>query len=64
MSSTSARGKLVPWRDRVIALVHDSQDLVIFDVKQQVTVGRIQGAGGVGCQEVLYDVSSSSKCLC
>lgn len=54
----------MPWRDRVIALVHDSQDLVIFDVKQQVTVGRIPGAGGVGCQEVLYDVRSSSMCLC
>lgn len=54
----------MPWRDRVIALVHDLQDLVIFDVKQQVIEGRIRGAGGVGCQEVLYDVRSSSMCLC
>lgn len=57
MSSTSARGKLVYRNGRVLGLLHDPKDLVILDVTSGEEIYRIRGAGGPGCQEVLYDVS-------
>lgn len=57
LSSTSARGKLVYRAEKVLALVHDSSDLVVLDLTSGNELGRVGGAGGIGCQEVLYDVS-------
>jgi hypothetical protein len=57
MSSTSARGKLVYRSGRVLGLLHDPEDLVILDVVLGEEIGRVTGAGGAGCPEVLYDVS-------
>lgn len=45
------------WKDRVLALVYAGSDLVVMDVKTLEILGRVPGAGGDGCQEVLYDVS-------
>jgi hypothetical protein len=56
-SSTSARGKLVSWRSHLLALIYEGQDIVMIDLHSDTEVGRIDGAGGAGCQEVLYDVS-------
>lgn len=56
-TSTSARGKLVSWRSYLLALIYEGQDIVIIDLHSGTEVGRIDGAGGAGCQEVLYDVS-------
>lgn len=57
LSVTSARGKLVYRAGRVLALLHDHEDLVVLDVETGHAEYRVAGAGGLGCQEVLYDVS-------
>jgi hypothetical protein len=56
LSATSARGKLVSWKSQLLALIYEGQDVVILDLHFGQEVGRIEGAGGAGCQEVLYDV--------
>jgi len=56
LSATSARGKLVSWKPNLLALIYEGQDVVILDLHSGTEVGRVQGAGGKGCQEVLYDV--------
>jgi len=56
LSATSARGKLVNWKSRLLALIYEGEDVVILDLHSYTEVGRVQGAGGKGCQEVLYDV--------
>ena len=56
LSATSARGKLVSWKSQLIALIYEGQDVVILNLHSGQEVGRIEGAGGAGCQEVLYDV--------
>jgi hypothetical protein len=56
LSATSARGKLVSWKSQLLALIYEGQDVVILNLHSGREVGRIEGAGGVGCQEVLYDV--------
>jgi hypothetical protein len=56
LSATSARGKLVSWKSHLLAVIYEGQDVVILDLHSGKEVGRIEGAGGVGCQEVLYDV--------
>jgi len=56
LSPTSARGKLVSWKSWFLALIYEGQDVVILDLHSGTEVGRVQGAGGKGCQEVLYDV--------
>jgi hypothetical protein len=56
LSATSARGKLVSWKSQLLALIYEGQDVVILDLHSGQEVGRIEGAGGAGCQEVLYDV--------
>jgi hypothetical protein len=48
----------VTWKDRVLALVYADSDLIVMDVRTLEILGRVPGAGGDGCQEVLYDVSS------
>lgn len=45
------------WQGNVLALLHTEADLVVLDVSSKTEVGRVKGAGGKGCQEVLYDVS-------
>jgi hypothetical protein len=60
-SATSARGKLVPWKSSVLALIYEGGDVVVANVLDDTEVGRIPGAGGVACQEVLYDVSLISS---
>lgn len=62
LSSTSARGKLVAWGSTVLALIYQVDDLVVLDLKTLEILGRIPGAGGPGCQEVLYDVSRVERC--
>lgn len=57
-SATSARGKLVSWKSRLLALIYEGRDIVVLDLHSATEVGRIEGAGGPGCQEVLYDVSN------
>jgi hypothetical protein len=59
LSPTSARGKLVSWNETVLALLYEVNDLVILDLRSLDIVGRVPGAGGPGCQEVLYDVSGA-----
>jgi hypothetical protein len=56
LSATSARGKLVSWKSQLLALVYEGQDVVILNLHSGQEVGLIEGAGGAGCQEVLYDV--------
>jgi hypothetical protein len=56
LSATSARGKLVSWKSQLLALVYEGQDVVILNLHSGQELGRIEGAGGAGCQEVLYDV--------
>jgi len=56
LSATSARGELVSWKSKLLALIYESQDVVVLDLHSGQQVGRIEGAGGVGNQEVLYDV--------
>lgn len=58
MSPTSARGKLVYRGGRVLALLHNLEDLVVLDIGSGQIKCRVAGAGGLGCQEVLYDVST------
>jgi hypothetical protein len=57
LSATSARGKLVAWRSRVLAILYEGHDLVIIEPESGTEVGRVPAAGGISCQEVLYDVS-------
>jgi hypothetical protein len=59
LSATSARGKLVSWKSQLLALIYETQDVVILDLHSGQEVGRIEGAGGAGCQEILYDVRPS-----
>jgi hypothetical protein len=56
LSATSARGKFVSWKSQLLALIYEGQDIVILNLHSGQEVGRIEGAGGAGCQEVLYDV--------
>jgi len=56
LSATSARGKLVSWKSQLLALIYEGQDVVILDLHSGQEIGRIEGAGGAGCQELLYDV--------
>ena len=60
LSATSARGKLVSWKSHLLALIYESQDVVIVDLHSGQQVGRIEGAGGAGNQELLYDVRPSN----
>lgn len=45
---------------RVLAFLHDREDLVVLNVGTGDTEYKVAGAGGPGCQEVLYDVSTFS----
>lgn len=56
-SSTSARGKIVYHRDRLLALLHVNGDLQIWDVYKMAMVGLVKDTGAEHCQEVLFDVS-------
>ena len=63
LSSISARGKLVFWRGRVLALLQLEYDLVVLDMASHVEIGRVPRAGGKGVQEVLYDVNRSVRAM-
>lgn len=47
------------WRSHLLALLYEGQDVVLLDLRTSTEIGRIEGAGGSSCQEVLYDVSQS-----
>lgn len=55
VSATSPRGKLIYRKERLLALLPLAQDTILWDLEQNVEVARISGAGGVYCQEPLYD---------